>query len=127
MSERHHLRLSALPKTWIVDLDGVLLRHNGHRTGTDEALAGVSEFAALIGPNDLVIVMTARHENHREASLAILSKFGLRVDVALFGVPTGERILINDAKPSGLRMAHAVSLVRDEGLVGLDVEVDETL
>ena len=125
----HCLRLSALPKTWIVDLDGVLLLHNGYSRGAggDEALAGVAEFAAQIGPDDLVILVTARHEEHREASLAILREQGLRVDIALFGAPVGERILINDAKPSGLRMAYAVNLPRDEGLSGLRVLTDGAL
>ncbi|WP_433652896.1 hypothetical protein ACQP2C_12015 [Micromonospora zamorensis] len=121
------LRLSPLPKTWIVDLDGVLLRHNGHLRGEDEILAGVADFAAQIGPDDLVVVMTARHEREREASLALLRDAGLHVDIALFGVPVGERVLINDAKPSGLRTAYAVNLSRDEGLPGIRIEIDDSL
>jgi len=39
----------------------------------------------------------------------------------------GERILINDDKPSGLRCAYAVSPKRDEGLENLEIVVDENL
>ena len=35
----------------------------------------------------------------------------------LTGMPTGERILINDIKPSGLRTALAINVKRDEGLL----------
>lgn len=127
VTDQHHLRLSPLPKTWFLDVDGVLLRHNGHRRGTDEVLAGVVEFAAEIGREDLVVVVTARPEDQRKACLTVLREAGLRVDVALFGMPVGERIVVNDLKPSGLRTAHAVNLVRDEGLSGVCVVIDESL
>ncbi|HEX6872118.1 MAG TPA: hypothetical protein VF163_13555 [Micromonosporaceae bacterium] len=120
------LWLSPLPKTWIIDLDGVVLRHNGHLAGREEVLHGASHLWAQFGPDDLVIVMSARHEHECAAALAVLRAHGLRVDRAVFGVPVGERILINDDKPSGLRMAHAVNLPRDEGLGGIRVVIDET-
>jgi len=27
------LKLSSLPKTWIIDLDGTILKHNGYKEG----------------------------------------------------------------------------------------------
>lgn len=37
----------------------------------------------------------------------------MRYDGIIFGAPYGERILINDRKPSGLAMAIAVNAQRD--------------
>ena len=42
-------------------------------------------------------------------------------------MPMGERILINDDKPSGLRCAYAIAPKRDQGLESLDVVLDENL
>ena len=39
------LILSTLPKTWIFDLDGTLLKHNGYKLdGKDTLLDGVKEY-----------------------------------------------------------------------------------
>jgi len=122
-----HLRLSTLPKTWIIDLDGVVLRHNGYLYGMDEVLPGAVEFWAQIKPSDLVVVMTARPASQREETLRLLAVKGLRVDQAVFDLPTGERILINDSKPSGLPMAYAMNVRRDHGLCKLKVIIDENL
>lgn len=121
------LRLSRLGKTWLVDIDGVLLRHNGHKLGGDELLPGAAEFFAQLGPEDRVVLLSARTEAERDATLAILQRSGLRWDHALFGLPTGERICINDMKPSGLLTSLAVNLPRDSGLGGIGVVVDPDL
>jgi hypothetical protein len=47
--------------------------------------------------------------------------------LGLFGLPGGERVFINDRKPSGLPTAFAVSVVRDSGLEGVEIHVDESL
>ena len=114
-----NIRLSPLPKTWLIDIDGTIFRHNSHLAGEDRLLPGVREFLAGLPPQDRVILMTARAEEHREATLAALDRHGLRHDAVIFGLPTGERILINDSKPSGLPTAHAVNVRRDDGLAGL--------
>lgn len=121
------LVLSALPKVWILDLDGVVLRHNAYLDGDDELLAGITAFWAQIGSNDVVVVMTSRHVDERARTLGFLAGHGLRVDHSLFGLPTGERVLINDDKPSGLRTAHAVDLTRNEGLLDLKIDIDQRL
>jgi hypothetical protein len=122
------LKLSALPHTWLIDLDGVVAPHNGHLAAEgDTLLPGAEAFWAAIPEGDTIILMSARAEQYRQASLAFLAAQGLRVDIALFGLPTGERILINDAKPSGLKTAHAVNLARDKGLGGVVVEIDPDL
>ena len=127
VAKDHSLTLSSLPKTWMIDIDGTVLPHNGHLSGTDALLPGVTELWARFGAQDRVILMTGRSEDHRAATLAVLRDAGLRWDEALFGLPVGERILINDAKPSGLCTAHAVCVPRDAGLGGVTVTVDKSL
>lgn len=44
---------------------------------------------------------------------AFLQEQGIRYDEILFGMPMGERIVVNDRKPSGLEMAVALNMDRD--------------
>ena len=42
------LILSTLPKTWIFDLDGTIVRHNGYKLdGKDSLLAGMKEYIQI--------------------------------------------------------------------------------
>lgn len=110
------LRLSTLPKTWIFDLDGTLLEHNGYKFGGDKVLSGVEEFFKKISENDYVIILTARKEEEFQETVEFLKKHNIRFDKILFNIPIGERVLFNDRKPSGLDMAFAINLDRDMGL-----------
>ena len=47
-------------------------------------------------------------------TLDFLAEQGIRYDEILFHMPMGERILVNDRKPSGLDMAVAVNIDRDK-------------
>ena len=118
------LSLSALPHTWIIDIDGTILKHNGHKEHGDKLLAGVKEFWQRIPPEDTIILMSAREEFYAKATLDFLCSSGLRYDQVIFGLPKGERILINDIKPSGLVTAYAINIGRNEGLDGLVVKYD---
>lgn len=121
------LVLSPLGHTWFLDLDGTLVKHNGHLTeGHDTLLAGADALLAQIPSSDLVVIITSRTEAHREATVRFLADHGIRYDHIIFGAPFGERIVVNDAKPSGLRTAVSVSLGRDQG-PQLTVKVDESL
>jgi hypothetical protein len=62
-----------------------------------------------------------------QPTLAFLAMHGLRHDYVLFGLPTGERILINDEKPSGLMTAIALNVSRDEGLGDVLVRIDPAI
>ena len=121
------LRLSTLPHTWLIDVDGVIVPHNGHLRGAETLLPGVRELWATIPAGDHIVLLSARGEEHRAATLALMAAQGLRVDHTLFGLPAGERILINDTKPGGLRTALAVNVVRDAGLADLVVELSPDL
>ncbi|WGL51919.1 hypothetical protein P5P86_18445 [Nocardioides sp. BP30] len=119
------LVLSPLGHTWFIDLDGTLVRHNGHLLdGTDTLLDGATEFLAQIPAGDLVVIVTARTEEHREKTEAFLAEHGVRYDHLILAAPYGERIVVNDAKPSGLVTALAVSTPRDVA-PALTIAVDE--
>lgn len=108
------LILSKLPKTWIFDLDGTLLKHNGYKTeGADTVLFGVKEYLDTIPAEDKIIILTARTNEFKQDTLDFLKEAGIRYDEILFQIPMGERILVNDRKPSGLDMAVAINVDRD--------------
>lgn len=107
--------LSTLPKTWIFDLDGTLLKHNGYKIdGEDTVLQGAKEYLEQIPREDKIIILTSRTEEYRERTLSFLAKHKLRYNEILFNIPMGERIIINDRKPSGLDMAVALNVDRDD-------------
>ena len=106
--------LSPLPKTWILDLDGTLVKHNGYKLdGRDTLLPGAREFLANIRPDDMVVILTSRTDEYRELTLDFLRENGIRYDHIIFDVPYGERIVVNDRKPSDLEMVLAISTGRD--------------
>lgn len=122
------LILSPLPHTWLLDFDGTLVRHNGYKTGEDEWLPGALEFLRSIPQQDYVLIMTARYEEDAPAKTkAFLAKYDIRYNDIIFKLPQGERILLNDAKPSGLRCAHALSPARNEGPSGLRWSIDNSI
>lgn len=119
------LPLSELAHTWILDLDGTLVKHNGYvLDGEDSFLEGAKEFLAEIDSRDMVILLTSRPDAMRADTEAFLRANDVRYDVIIYNVPYGERIVINDDKPSGLRMALAVEKERD-GALWLRTHVDE--
>jgi FMN phosphatase YigB (HAD superfamily) len=122
------ITVSTLPKTWLFDIDGTLLAHNGHLDGADRTLPGTRAFFdAHVGAEDVVILLTAREEAHRAVTEQTLREAGIRFDIIHFGLPKGERICVNDAKPKGLQTALAVNLARDAGLATVAVTVDASL
>jgi hypothetical protein len=107
--------LSTLPKTWIFDLDGTLLKHNGYKTdGKDTVLPGALEYMAAIPKEDKIVIFTSRTDEYRQMTLDFLAEKGIRYDEILFNMPMGERILVNDRKPSGLDMSIAINIDRDK-------------
>ncbi len=109
------LELSPLNKTWILDVDGTLVKHNGYKIdGYDTLLDGVEEFFKNLNPNDKVILLTARKEEYLPALKEFLLKNNIRYDYLLTDMPMGERILVNDKKSSGLEMAFAINKNRDD-------------
>ena len=124
---KQRLTLSSLKKTWILDFDGTLVEHNGYKTGEDHWLPGAEDFLRSIPEDDYILILTAREKEAREKTEGFLQSHRIRYDEIKFEMPMGERILLNDSKPSGLRMSHAVECTRNEGLEGLEIEIDRTL
>lgn len=109
------LIMSTLPKTWILDLDGTLVKHNGHKLdGVDALLSGAKEYLDMLPAEDKIIILTSRAEEYREQTLEFLKSHSVRYDEILFHMPMGERIVVNDRKPSGIDMAVAVNLDRND-------------
>ena len=127
IKEKEQLKISPLGHTWVLDFDGTLVEHNGYKTGEDKFLPGAKEFLQSIPKDDFVLILTAREKEVREKTEKFLKKNGIRYNEILFEMPMGERILINDNKPSGLRCAYAITPNRNQGLENLDIVIDENL
>lgn len=113
--KREPLILSTLAKTWIFDLDGTIVKHNGYKTdGEDSLLLGAKEYLDEIPPGDKIVIFTSRKEEYRESTIRFLTEKGIRYDEILFDMPIGERIVVNDRKPSGIEMAVALNIDRDD-------------
>lgn len=109
------LILSTLPKTWIFDLDGTILKHNGYKLdGQDTVLGGAAEFLRRLPCEDRIVLFTSRTEEYRQMTLDFLTEQEIRYDEILFNMPMGERIVVNDRKTSGIDMAVAVNIDRNK-------------
>ena len=98
MSMKKKITLSALGKTWVLDLDGTVVVHNGYLAdGKDTLLSGAK----------------TRKKDYAELTERFLKEHDIRYDAILYEAPYGERILINDRKPSGLATAFAVNTERN--------------
>ncbi|MEM3193004.1 MAG: hypothetical protein QW292_13165 [Candidatus Parvarchaeota archaeon] len=121
------LKLSALPKTWILDLDGTIFKHNAYLEDNEDepVLPYVSDFISKISPSDYIIILTSRDEKFREATINALRKNNIRYNALLMGLPIGERILINDKKESGMKTAFAVNIKRNSGLKSIRINYSD--
>lgn len=120
------INLSPLPHTWILDLDGTIVVHNGYKNTGEMLLDGVKNFWEQIPQDDYILILTARTPEYAEETEAFLRMHGLRYSKILYNIPVGERILINDQKPSGLDMALAINKQRN-ATCSLNINVNENL
>ena len=108
------IKVSPLNKTWIFDIDGTIVKHNGYKLdGYDTLLDGAKEFLSNIPDGDMIVFITSRSDEYRQVTTRFLGENGIRYDHIIFNAPYGERILINDRKPSGLPVSLAVNTQRD--------------
>ena len=108
------IEFSTLPKTWILDLDGTILKHNGYKLdGHDSFLKGSLEFLQSISPNDMIIFITSRKKDYAMQTESFLKQHNIHYNSIIYEAPYGERVIINDNKPSGLKMAYAICTKRD--------------
>lgn len=108
--------LETLGKTWLIDLDGTLVLHNGYKDSGDQLLESVHELWDKFKFNDKIIILTGRHEKYRILTEQFLLDNNLRYDFLIMDLPTGMRVLINDAKPDGTSTAMSINLVRNQGV-----------
>ncbi len=121
------LELSSLGHTWFLDLDGTILKHNGYKLdGEDSFLEGAKEFLTSLPEEDCVIFATSRTMAQKEETESFLQKHGVKYQQIVYDLPYGERILLNDKKPSGLLTAFAINGERD-AFPEVSVEVDPSL
>lgn len=111
------IELSFLAHTWILDLDGTLVKHNGYLLdGKDSFLEGTMAFLASIPEQDYILILTSRKVEYQEITENFLKDNGVRYNKIIYGIPFGERILINDKKDSGLECAFSLNVIRNQGL-----------
>ena len=80
--EPSELRLSPMPKTWILDLDGTLVVHDGpFITGKDEFLPGAREFLESIPKRDMIIFL---HSSDPHSSLCTVSIWYFQCFLCIF-------------------------------------------
>lgn len=109
------IEMTDLPKTWILDLDGTIVKHNGYKIdGRDSLLDGAKGLLAQISESDMVIFLTSRKIEYKQMTEDFLKENEIRFDHIIYEAPYGERILINDDKPSGRVMAYAFHTKRDQ-------------
>ena len=111
------LEMSCLSKTWFFDVDGVLVKHNGYLNGGDKWLENTLEFlnSNSISPEDKLIITTSRQQKDIKFLIKELNSKGIKIDSVITELPHGERIVVNDKKPSGLRTSFSISVDRDAG------------
>jgi len=114
MRKSGKLVLSTLGHTWLLDLDGTIIKHNGYKlNGHDTFLDGAKDFLDRIPEEDMIIFLTSRKDELQGDTERFLKGNGIRFDHIIYGLPYGERILMNDKKRSGLDCAVALSNERD--------------
>ena len=114
------------PKTIICDIDGTLIKHHGSLTKQmqcdPEILPGtIEKISEWDSKGYHIILITGRKESMRKITEQQLSSLGIVYDKLVMGVTSGERILINDNKPTGEKTAFAICVERNIGLHGIDV------
>src|SRR5574344_1392772 len=96
----NELVLSSLGHTWILDLDGTIVKHNGYKiNGEDSFLNGAKEFLENIPNDDMIIFLTSRTEGQKELTEKFLADNNVKYSHIIYNAPYGERILMNDDKP----------------------------
>lgn len=107
-------------KTIFCDIDGTILKHQKtlhQMLKHSEILPGVIEqFTSWRTKDYYIVLTTARPRGCRLATELQLNSLGIFFDELIMGLPTGERIVINDQKPDGTITVNSICLKRDVGL-----------
>lgn len=109
-----HLKLIKPSKrpTYFIDLDGTLVRH--HHDPKDypavaEILPGALKWLfSLVEQNAFLILTTGRSKREANPVIKQLKKLGIKFNAALFDLPVGIRLLVNDDAYDGECKAFAI-------------------
>ncbi|MBW3055314.1 hypothetical protein CU307_06820, partial [Prochlorococcus marinus str. MU1411] len=112
-----NLKISKLSHTWFIDLDGTIFKHNKYKENGFDIIvnSNVQKFFDQISENDFLIFTTSRSSSLSklcETSLKEILNIKQNFTI-IYGLPHGERILINDSKPSGMITSLAINIDRD--------------
>lgn len=110
--------MKKLNRTWFIDLDGTIVVHNGYMNGGDVLIQESKDFIDGLDKSDTIIITTGRSLQLKASTELFLDKCGVRYDQIIYDLPLGERIVINDEKPSGMKTAFSYNLKRN---VGIDI------
>ena len=72
-----------------------------------------------------VILVTSRPMSMKDITIKQLAEAGAVYNDLIMDVGVGHRVLINDMH-NGLETAHAINIQRNEGIKGLDLQVDHS-
>lgn len=123
--------LSLKPKTFFIDIDGVIIEQgtrwdDGNMPGEYDCfeVAGSAETVnRWKADGNRIVLTTARAEPLRARTECQLEQIGVHYDLLIMGLPNGQRILINDRKPTEKEIptAIAINVDRDVGLAGVEI------
>jgi len=110
-----------MSKTIICDIDGTLLFHHGdilnQHLCEPTLLPGVADqFREWEREGNTIILITARKESTRSATIAQLNQVQLIYDHLIMGVSNGSRLLINDVRLDNTSGAESWNVKRNGGL-----------
>ena len=120
------IKVSKLLKTWLIDIDGTIVNHNGYLNENEKVIEISRKFISRVSEKDRIILLTSRSIKYKDITESFLKKNSIRFDFIIYDLPMGERILINDIKPQGLKTAIAINVKRDQG-INCFAEEDESL
>ena len=114
------------PKTYLIDIDGTLLKHSGDITNLHTkfpaVLPGVlDKLRELDRKSCKIILISGRREGTRKQTEEQLASAGIIYDQLILGAGNGIRVLVNDCKPNSAEAtAIAINLERNKGLEGIE-------
>lgn len=109
-----------MTKTYFIDIDGILFKHNGslaeQTTEQTSLLENAKHMLCEIEKNgDKIVLTTGRKNSMRQQTIELINKFGLFFDELVMGCNRGARIVVNDLKPDQImKTAFAFCPVRNE-------------
>ena len=111
--------------TIFIDLDGTLIFHNSGLDQNRKEIEEVvpinidifDELSKFQQSGGKVIVTTTRTANSNSSLVSQIESFGFKPDQIIFGLTGGQRLLVNDIKPSAphIRTALSMNIARDYG------------